>query len=121
MYLTSSVETTARETFGMVDFIPGKVKMHTKLKAIGYREISGYEENFLLGKHQSAKGHEFHYSTFEPTETLQPAYETTGMRGTKSDGFVTENVVAGYTQFHFATCLEMVEKWIQACLIFQKR
>ncbi|MCZ2257464.1 cobyrinate a,c-diamide synthase [Sporosarcina sp. G11-34] len=121
MYLTNSVETTEGETFGMVDFIPAKIKMHTKLQAIGYREISGCKENFLLGEHQSAKGHEFHYATFESAETLQHAYETKGMRGTKTDGFVTDNVIAGYTQFHFATCLEMVEKWIQACLIFQKR
>lgn len=120
MFLTNSVETTTDDTFGMVGFIPGNIKMHTTLKAIGYREISGHQDNFLLDQHQKARGHEFHYSTFHPVESFQHAYETTGMRGTKIDGFVTDNVVAGYTQFHFATCVEMIEKWIEACLAYQK-
>jgi len=120
MYLTNSVETTTEETFDMVGFIPGDIKMHTTLQAIGYREISGHQDNFLLNQHQKARGHEFHYSTFHPVESFQHAYETTGMRGTKTDGYVTDNVVAGYTQIHFATCVEMVGKWISTCLTYQK-
>ncbi|MEK5040034.1 cobyrinate a,c-diamide synthase [Sporosarcina sp. FSL K6-3457] len=120
MYLTRSVETTAGDLFGMVGFIPGNIKMHATLQAIGYREISGHQDNFLLNEHQKARGHEFHYSTFEPVESFQHAYETMGMRGGKTDGYVTDNVVAGYTQFHFATCVGMVERWIETCLSYKK-
>jgi cobyrinic acid a,c-diamide synthase len=38
------------------------------------------------------------------------------MRGTKKEGYVTHNLVAGYTHFHFASCPDMVEKWIEKCL-----
>ena len=55
MYLTNSVETTAEDAFGMVGFIPGKIKMHATLKAIGYREISGHQDNFLLRSTSKSK------------------------------------------------------------------
>ncbi|APH05073.1 cobyrinate a,c-diamide synthase [Bacillus weihaiensis] len=117
MYLTSSITTTKKETYQMVDLIPGQVHMQTKLAALGYREITGHSRNFLLSERHQAKGHEFHYSTFHSkadTEFLH-AYETKGMRGIKKEGYVKGNLVAGYTHFHFASCLEMVKRWIKAC------
>ena len=119
VYLTESLEATDGEKFELVGLIPGEVRMHTKLKAIGYRAIKGCSANFLLGEQQQAKGHEFHYSTFHSDEPFQHAYETSGMRGTKVDGYAEKNVVAGFTRFHFATCLDMVQRWIQACQNYQ--
>ena len=37
------------------------------------------------------------------------------MRGTKLEGCLTHHLVAGYTHFHFASCVEMVENWIAFC------
>ncbi|MFC0471935.1 cobyrinate a,c-diamide synthase [Halalkalibacter kiskunsagensis] len=116
MYLTDSIETTEKMKYPMVGIIPGKVQMQSKLAALGYREISGQNKNFLL-ENQIARGHEFHYSSFHPTqEDIPYAYETKGMRGTKKEGYVTHNLVAGYTHFHFASCLAMVENWIEKCI-----
>ncbi|MFC5589258.1 cobyrinate a,c-diamide synthase [Sporosarcina soli] len=121
VYLTHSLSLTGGESFEMVGLIPGNVKMHPKLQAIGYREIKGCSVNFLLSEQQQAKGHEFHYATFHTEEPIQHAYETSGMRGTKTDGYANKNVVAGFTRFHFATCLDMVQRWIQACQHDQNR
>jgi cobyrinic acid a,c-diamide synthase len=115
MYLTESIETTKQSSYEMVGIISGNVKMQTKLAALGYREISGRKGNFLLGEHQKARGHEFHYSTFHPKDDIQYAYETKGMRGTKLEGYLKHNLVAGYTHFHFASCPKMVEDWITIC------
>lgn len=53
----------------MVGLVPGKVTMRKKLAALGYREITGMsKENFLLSSEEKARGHEFHYSTFEAAE-----------------------------------------------------
>ena len=124
MYLTSSIETTDQSVHNMVGVIPAKVHIHSHLKAIGYREIRGTAANYLLEHGQVAKGHEFHYTTVECTEDDSPlpyAYETKGSRGMKEDGYVTHNVVAGYPQFHFASCPEMVTNWLQKCLQVKKR
>ncbi|WP_299091617.1 cobyrinate a,c-diamide synthase [uncultured Metabacillus sp.] len=115
MYLTDSIETTDHTRHEMVGIISGEVKMHTKRVALGYREIKGRKGNFLINEQQKAKGHEFHYSTFSPKEEVHHAYETKGMRGIKLEGCLKHNVVAGYTHIHFASCPELVEKWIAYC------
>lgn len=83
MYLTEGMETTDGRFYEMVGVIPGTVRMHTKLAALGYREVIGEDENFLLPSGVIAKGHEFHYSTFAPNEPPRFAYETKGLRGAK--------------------------------------
>ncbi|WP_026677681.1 cobyrinate a,c-diamide synthase [Fictibacillus gelatini] len=114
MYLNQSIETTDGSIFPMVGLIPGTINMQTKLAALGYREITGTEGNFLLENGQKAKGHEFHYSTFHSDEKFSPAYETKGMRGIKKEGYMNGNLIAGYTHFHFASCPQMVKRWIRA-------
>ncbi len=115
MFLTEAIETTDRQKNDMVGVIPGTVKMQSKLAALGYREVTGAADNFLFKGNVRAKGHEFHYSTFQPNEEFQPAYHTKGMRGTKQEGFMKGNLIAGYTHFHFGSCPEMVENWIKKC------
>ncbi|MFC0270567.1 cobyrinate a,c-diamide synthase [Metabacillus herbersteinensis] len=120
MYLTEAIETTDGSKHKMLGVVPGKVKMQTKLAALGYREITGLEGNFLLKGGLLAKGHEFHYSTFHPNEEIvKNAYETKGMRGVKKEGYVNGNLIAGYTHFHFGSCPEMVENWITQCKEFR--
>ncbi|NWQ43569.1 cobyrinate a,c-diamide synthase [Bacillus sp. EB106-08-02-XG196] len=116
MYLTEFIETTDKKKVEMAGVIPGSVHMQTKLAALGYREISGQNNNFILND-RSARGHEFHYSTFQALEEDVPyAYETIGMRGVSKEGYLLHNLAAGYTHFHFASCPEMVENWIRKCL-----
>ena len=118
MYLTQSIETTDKKEASMVGVIPGKVKMQKKLAALGYREIRGKKGNFLLDDHLIAKGHEFHYSTFHSEKEFQYAYETKGMRGVITEGYMARNLIAGYTHFHFVSCPTMVENWIRKCRHF---
>jgi cobyrinic acid a,c-diamide synthase len=115
MYLTDSIETTEQMEYEMTGVIPGRVRMQTKLAALGYREIAGEPGNFLLTRDERARGHEFHYSTFEPNGEIQCAYETTGIWGSKKEGYMNHNLTAGYTHFHFASCPELVQNWIKKC------
>jgi cobyrinic acid a,c-diamide synthase len=115
MYLTDSLETTDQVEYKMVGIIPGKVKMQTKLAALGYREITGEQNNFLLPEGLQARGHEFHYSTFQSDGESLYAYSTKGMRGTKKEGYMEGNLIAGYTHFHFASCPDLVQNWIAKC------
>lgn len=122
MYLTESIEDTNGHAYPMVGIIPGKVKMQTKLAALGYREITGTADNRLLGAEEKAKGHEFHYSVYEPSAdmNLPHAYETKGRLGVKQEGFVYRNLVAGYTHIHFASQPKFVQNWLSACASYRK-
>lgn len=120
MYLTEAIVTTDKEKFEMVGIIPGEAHMQTQLAALGYREIEGAKGNFLLEGGVKARGHEFHYSTFHSAQKLPHAYQTTSMVGVKDEGYLKENLVAGYTHFHFGSSTELVENWINKCEKFKR-
>ncbi|MFL6554554.1 MAG: cobyrinic acid a,c-diamide synthase, partial [Bacillus sp. (in: firmicutes)] len=88
--------------------------------AFGYRENTAEGENFLLAGNLSARGHEFHYSTFHPRTDFEAAYQTKGMRGFKQEGYRRGNLIAGYTHFHFGSCPELVENWVKKCKEFKE-
>ncbi|MBD1380453.1 cobyrinate a,c-diamide synthase [Metabacillus arenae] len=115
MYLSEKICTTDEESYQMVGVIPGEIKMQKRLAALGYREIAGEDENYLLPEGLIAKGHEFHYSTYETDSTHCYAYQTKGISGTNREGYMKKNLISGYTHFHFASCPEMVTNWITAC------
>ncbi|WHY73775.1 cobyrinate a,c-diamide synthase [Fictibacillus enclensis] len=115
MYLTEELETSEGEVHQMAGIIPGRAVMHTKRVALGYREIKGKPSNYLLKENEAAKGHEFHYSTFQAEEEIPYAFETKGMRGAKDEGYMKGNLIAGYTHFHFASFPAMAENWIKQC------
>lgn len=116
MFLSKSIETTSGEIYPMAGLIPGRVKMQRKLSTLGYREITGTDSNYLINGSEHAKGHEFHYSTFESDMDLPYAYEAKGRFGLKKEGCILGNLVAGYTHFHFASNPKLAENWIDACL-----
>ncbi|MDF2959447.1 MAG: cobyrinic acid a,c-diamide synthase [Paenibacillus sp.] len=126
MYLTEAIEDTRGQRFPMLGLIPGFVRMHTKLAALGYREITGTEGNYLLGPSDKAKGHEFHYSAFhshKDGEITSHAYRTKGMRGVKMEGYRNKqgNLIAGYTHIHFASEPSIAERWIAECLSYKNK
>ncbi|WP_257352096.1 cobyrinate a,c-diamide synthase [Pseudalkalibacillus decolorationis] len=116
MVLTESIETTDGCQHPMVGVIPGHVKMQPKLAAIGYREIEGKEDNPLLSDGETARGHEFHYATFEVEEDLPVAYNMKGRDGKAfGEGVLKNNLIAGFTHLHFASNPKVVERWLETC------
>ncbi|KKI90899.1 cobyrinic acid a,c-diamide synthase [Bacillus sp. SA1-12] len=115
MYLTEEIVNRQGQAFPMLGIIPGRVKMQDKLAALGYREITGVSGNFLINEEEQAKGHEFHYSTYEG-EPASPAYFSKGRFRAQQEGYLHKNIVAGYTHFHFASNPQLVKNWLTACL-----
>lgn len=120
MYLADSIETIDGKIHPMVGVIPGKMKMNKKLAAIGYREITGLSGNFLFHNEFTARGHEYHYSSFHSNEAIPYAYHTKGSFGEGEEGYLTRNVIAGYTHIHFASYPALVENFIRKCMEMKK-
>ncbi|MEY9979925.1 cobyrinate a,c-diamide synthase [Lysinibacillus sp. RC79] len=114
MYLTEAITNSNGDRYDMVGVIPGEVAMQTKLAALGYREIFGTPNNFLIDTDEEAKGHEFHYSKYSGSHNT-PAYETKGRFGNKQEGYQAGKLVAGYTHFHFVSNPKLVDNWLTAC------
>ncbi|MEI7028225.1 cobyrinate a,c-diamide synthase [Paenibacillus sp. y28] len=122
MFLTGAIVTTDGTRYSMAGLLPGEVRMQKKLAALGYREVQGQPGNFLLGSGLRARGHEFHYSTYHGTEDrspLEPAYHTTGLRGSKPEGMLAYRLVAGYTHLYFPSDPELAARWVEACREFK--
>lgn len=115
MYLTEEIVNRQGQVFPMLGIIPGRVRMQDKLAALGYREITGVKGNFLVNEEEQAKGHEFHYSTYEGDHT-SPAYFSESRFRSQQEGYLHKNIVAGYTHFHFASNPQLVKNWLTACL-----
>ncbi|PWW03265.1 hydrogenobyrinic acid a,c-diamide synthase (glutamine-hydrolysing) /cobyrinate a,c-diamide synthase [Paenibacillus cellulosilyticus] len=120
MVLTEEIVTRSGAGYPMAGIIPGRVRMQGKLAAFGYREITGVPVNFLIGSGEQARGHEFHYSVYEPEghdeQPLPYAYITKGMYGQATEGFAIGNLAAGYTHIHFGSAPWLAKRWIDACL-----
>ncbi|UJF36367.1 cobyrinate a,c-diamide synthase [Paenibacillus hexagrammi] len=122
MFLTEELVDSAGAAHPMVGVIPGRVVMQRKLAALGYREVEGVPGNFLLAEGEKARGHEFHYSTFHSDEQeVKPAFHSKGRLGTKPEGIVMANLVAGYTHLHFASNPQMVGRWLDACAVYRDK
>lgn len=115
MYLCEELETTDGQRFPLVGVIPGRITMQRRLAALGYREVTGIAPNFLLKAGESAKGHEFHYSTYVSSGDVPYAYETKGLQGGKREGYARGNLVASYIHLHFASNPALVKRWIERC------
>lgn len=120
MYLADSIETVEGTVYPMVGVIPGNIKMGNKLAAIGYREITGLSGNYLFKEGTIARGHEYHYSSFHSDEAIPFAYYSKGTFGEGEEGCLTNNVIAGYSHIHFASCPDLVENFLQKCMEMKK-
>jgi cobyrinic acid a,c-diamide synthase len=118
MYLCESITDRAGESHKMAGVIPCDVQMQERLAALGYREVTGFEGNFLFDAQEKVRGHEFHYSTATEREDFQHAYVIQGMFGTRNEGYCTENLVAGYTHLYFPSHVEVPRRFVEAARRF---
>jgi cobyrinic acid a,c-diamide synthase len=63
MYLCREMGDTHGDVFPMTGCLPFGTRMLDRLKALGYREITQTQATVLGPAGQTARGHEFHYST----------------------------------------------------------
>ncbi|ARF67583.1 cobyrinic acid a,c-diamide synthase [Paenibacillus larvae subsp. pulvifaciens] len=123
MYLAKEIVNTQGDSYPMVGLLPAKVIMQNRLATLGYREISGWGQHELLPEGETAKGHEFHYSTLHVEEGAEwtPNVKVKGKGGEFSpEGVRLQSLFAGYTHMHFASNEEIVPRWLGLCRRFEK-
>jgi len=121
MYLTEALTDLQGHSHKMVGLIPARVTMQKRLSNFGYREVTGVHGNWLLSSNQTARGHEFHYSSIEYRLPAPSAYETTGTHqpSPQREGYMIGNVIAGYTHMHFGSNPNMAKQFVEQCSLYQ--
>ena len=107
--------------YPMMGVLPGSTRLTGKLK-MGYREVVASQPSPLLGKGQTARGHEFHYSEWiRPEESSSFAYEIQPRMGGESqpEGFARNNLLASYVHLHFASNPNLARNFVHVCRAFQ--
>lgn len=123
MSLAESYFDKAGSEYPMMGVLPGCTRLTGKLK-MGYREVVALQPNPLLGKGQTARGHEFHYSEWiRPEERSAFAYAVQPRRGgePQTEGFARNNLLASYVHLHFASNPDLARNFVSACRAFMKK
>lgn len=118
MYLGDQLKTPGGE-YPMAGILPLKLEMTSKREALGYAEVTAVNDNLLLKKGQTARGHEFHYSRIVYSGQIKPAYSVNSGGTVRQEGFVKNNLLASYIHLHFASNPETVRSFVARCREFK--
>lgn len=122
MFLAQSMTDLSDRSYPMAGVLPGQARMRSRL-VMGYRQATACRDSLLLRQGEQVRGHEFHYSDWTDLPADLPfAYDLVAHEGetARREGFAWRNLLASYTHLHFAARPEMAERWVDACLAWQR-
>jgi cobyrinic acid a,c-diamide synthase len=118
MYLSREIRDLEGQTHPMTGVFPFTVRMLTRLKALGYREVTLAATGLLGPAGTTFRGHEFHYSEMvgEPVNVSR-IYRITPRKGgeTVAEGYASQNVLASYVHLHFGSNPGAARNLVASC------
>ena len=126
MYLCSKLYTYDGREYPMSGCLPFTTRMFTKLKALGYREISLSEDTIIGRAGQKIKGHEFHYSETDDLlmeikiNNIYKAGDRSGQKK-KLKGYRINNTLGSYCHLHFGSCPDAAMTFINVCRNYKEQ
>jgi len=118
MFLMKEIRDLEGRSFPMAGIFPMRAQMARGLKALGYREIITRQEGILGPAGTRARGHEFHYSMIEETETdVECIYAVRGRKGDSAvnEGFVKNRVLGSYVHLHWGSNPKAAPNFVEYC------
>jgi cobyrinic acid a,c-diamide synthase len=121
MYLGRSLLALDGVQYPLCEILPTETKMHERLKALGYVEVTLLEDSLFGVRGEALRGHEFHYS-----ELISPLPVDSGWREVYSmkrrygdpagtEGFRKGNILASYVHLYFASNPQAIEAFLANC------
>lgn len=105
---------------GCFDF---DVQMSTRLRSLGYREVTLTKDTVIGKKDQVIRGHEFHYSSLKnPNPHTSNVYRVTSRAGQdiQVNGYQINNTLGSYLHVHFGSNPESAKAFVHACRQFRQ-
>lgn len=121
LYLLSSLEDSEGVAHPMAGVFPLQARMHSRLQALGYREVVLSADCLLGPRGAVLRGHEFHYTGLKESSgaALRTVYLVKDRLGRESaEGFAYGNVLASYIHLHFGSWPEAAEALVAACAAY---
>ena len=124
MYLCESIHDFEGAVYDTVGIVPANCIMQQKLQKVGYVTATAKRDTLLGTADTSLRGHEFHFSTMEPTvENFPWAFHLEGGRRPQSydGGYATDNVLASYLHLNFAGSDEGTQHFVDICANYKAK
>jgi cobyrinic acid a,c-diamide synthase len=103
MYCCRELLDVSGKAFPMLDLLPARTVMQSRLAKLGYVTLRTKQKTPLGPPGTEARGHEFHYSQLEPMGKLSYAADLERGNERRGDGLVAGNLLAGYAHLHFGS------------------
>ena len=125
MYLTETLQDFDGKTYPMAGIIPGHSAMQKKLQTVGYVQATLRQKSVIGPAGTVLRGHEFHFSTFEPNECVDfPwgfGFERNRDGSTYLGGYCRDNVLASYLHMNFLGNRVAAQAFFTAALVWQRK
>ena len=109
----------------MIGCFPMASSMHTRMRALGYREIALTRATTLGPQGLTLRGHEFHYSALladgaaEPITTVYRMTNRAGLQ-TAVEGYQIQRTLGSYVHVHWGSCPGAAHHLVQACRAYRQ-
>jgi cobyrinic acid a,c-diamide synthase len=121
MYLCKELLAQDQKRYSMVGCFPFVPRMYSRLKALGYREITLTADTIIGPAGTVIRGHEFHYSAIEQTEANgDTVYRVSDRAGVDKPpgGYYQNQTLGSYTHLHFGSQPQVAEHFVNACTAY---
>ena len=123
MYLCSHLEDREGKQYAMAGCFPFGARMYTRLKALGYREVSLTADTIIGKSGQRIRGHEFHYSELvNISPDIKTIYQISDRAGLDKppDGYLVHRTLGSYNHLHFGSQPQAARNLVNACCVYQR-
>jgi cobyrinic acid a,c-diamide synthase len=96
--------------------------MSSRLRSLGYREITLTRDTIIGRKGMKLRGHEFHYSSLQnPEMDAADVYQVTSRDGQALSlkGYQVANTLGSYLHVHFGSNEACAKEFVRACKGFK--
>ena len=114
MYLGESIEDSEGKSYPMAGIFPYRSSMRGSRLTLGYRNVRALDDNPLMGKGESVRGHEFHLSVLQGEPRSSSAYDVLDQPGRK-EGFRIHNTLASYIHLHLGSKRSLAPSFVDFC------
>ena len=129
MYLCREIADTNGNLYPMTGCFPFATEMFSRLKALGYRQITLKQDTLIGRQGCSIKGHEYHYSGIVKDgkdKSIETVYEVSprSKKGVEqiqiSEGYSMRSTLGSYIHLHFGSRPECAENFVKKCREYKK-
>jgi len=124
MYLCEELIDLNNNRYRMSGCFPFTTRMFTRLKALGYREITLSRNTVIGNAGLTIRGHEFHYSELtnlsQDVATVFSITDRSGMDKTP-EGYLINHTLGSYNHLHFGSQPDVARCFVENCLTYRNK